>query len=117
TSPPACRPRSSATGPRPTAPPRARQTRTQRPSLARLRAAASIAIWIARSASASPDPIHKNEWPQTTAISRMVLVGGFRANESLARLGSYSGRNQLTPSFFCRLDDDVVYWNTSRLFG
>ena len=22
-----------------------------------------------------------------------------------------------TPSFFCRLDDDVVYWNTSRLSG
>ena len=26
-------------------------------------------------------------------------------------------RDQLTPSFFCRLDDDVVYWNTSRLSG
>jgi hypothetical protein len=25
--------------------------------------------------------------------------------------------NQATPSFFCRLDDDVVYWNTSRLSG
>jgi hypothetical protein len=25
--------------------------------------------------------------------------------------------NQLTPSFFCRLDEDVVYWNTSRLSG
>jgi hypothetical protein len=24
---------------------------------------------------------------------------------------------QLTPSFFCRLVDDVVYWNTSRLSG
>src|SRR5436853_2188469 len=23
----------------------------------------------------------------------------------------------LTPSFFCRLVDDVVYWNTSRLSG
>ena len=22
-----------------------------------------------------------------------------------------------TPSFFCRLDDDVVYWNTMRLSG
>jgi len=30
---------------------------------------------------------------------------------------SYLGWNQLTPSFFCRLDDDVVYWNTSRLSG
>ena len=27
------------------------------------------------------------------------------------------GWNQLTPSFFCRLDDEVVYWNTSRLSG
>ena len=24
---------------------------------------------------------------------------------------------QLTPSFFCRLEDEVVYWNTSRLSG
>jgi hypothetical protein len=24
---------------------------------------------------------------------------------------------QFTPSFFCRLDDEVVYWNTSRLSG
>jgi hypothetical protein len=30
---------------------------------------------------------------------------------------SYFGWNQLTPSFFCRLDDEVVYWNTSRLSG
>ena len=38
---------------------------------------------------------------------------------------SYFGKNQcnnqfnsqLTPSFFCRLDDEVVYWNTSRLSG
>jgi hypothetical protein len=28
-----------------------------------------------------------------------------------------NGRRQLTPSFFCRLDDDVVYWNTRRLSG
>jgi hypothetical protein len=27
------------------------------------------------------------------------------------------GENQLTPSFFCRLDEEVVYWNTSRLSG
>jgi hypothetical protein len=26
-------------------------------------------------------------------------------------------RPYLTPSFFCRLDDDVVYWKTRRLFG
>lgn len=24
---------------------------------------------------------------------------------------------QLTPSFFCRLEDEVVYWNTSRFSG
>jgi hypothetical protein len=24
---------------------------------------------------------------------------------------------QITPSFFCRLDDDVVYWKTIRLSG
>jgi hypothetical protein len=39
---------------------------------------------------------------------------------SLARrrgLRSISCSNQLTPSFFCRLEDDVVYWNTSRLSG
>ncbi len=29
----------------------------------------------------------------------------------------YSWLNQLTPSFFCRLEDEVVYWNTSRLSG
>jgi hypothetical protein len=29
----------------------------------------------------------------------------------------YSRFNQLTPSFFCRLEDEVVYWNTRRLSG
>jgi hypothetical protein len=33
------------------------------------------------------------------------------------RAGSIAKQNQLTPSFFCRLDDEVVYWNTSRLSG
>jgi hypothetical protein len=28
-----------------------------------------------------------------------------------------AGWIQPTPSFFCRLDDEVVYWNTSRLSG
>jgi hypothetical protein len=23
----------------------------------------------------------------------------------------------MTPSFFCRLDDDVVYWKTTRFSG
>jgi len=26
-------------------------------------------------------------------------------------------RRQLTPSFFCRLEDEVVYWNTRRFSG
>jgi hypothetical protein len=34
-----------------------------------------------------------------------------------AAVSSYFGWNQLTPSFFCRLDEEVVYWNTSRLSG
>ena len=32
-------------------------------------------------------------------------------------IGLHRVVSQLTPSFFCRLDDDVVYWNTSRLSG
>ena len=32
-------------------------------------------------------------------------------------LNGISGSGQWTPSFFCKLDDDVVYWNTSRLSG
>jgi hypothetical protein len=27
------------------------------------------------------------------------------------------GGGYFTPSFFCRLDDDVVYWKISFLFG
>jgi len=34
-----------------------------------------------------------------------------------AAVWSYFGWNQFTPSFFCRLDDEVVYWNTRRLSG
>jgi hypothetical protein len=29
----------------------------------------------------------------------------------------YRAASHPTPSFFCRLDDEVVYWNTSRLSG
>jgi hypothetical protein len=34
--------------------------------------------------------------------------------------GTKPGHNnhlQFTPNFFCRLEDDVVYWNTTRLSG
>ena len=34
-----------------------------------------------------------------------------------ARRRAGAGTRHATPSFFCRLDDDVVYWNTSRLSG
>ena len=34
-----------------------------------------------------------------------------------ARRDQACGRSGATPSFFCRLDDEVVYWNTSRLSG
>src|SRR5205823_4396469 len=57
------------------------------------------------------------EWRETTAISRMLPVPGFRAKARSLAARSYFGWNQLTPSFFCRLDDEVVYWNTSRLSG
>ena len=33
------------------------------------------------------------------------------------RRASHPASPQFTPSFFCRLDDEVVYWNTSRLSG
>jgi hypothetical protein len=39
---------------------------------------------------------------------------------SLATLPRERGRDKevyATPSFFCRLVDEVVYWNTSRLSG
>ena len=41
----------------------------------------------------------------------------FAIGRPAVAIRSYSGWNQLTPSFFCRLDDEVVYWNTSRLSG
>jgi hypothetical protein len=44
-------------------------------------------------------------------------IGGWPERPGAAGLIGMAGRNQLTPSFFCRLEDDVVYWNTSRLSG
>ena len=31
--------------------------------------------------------------------------------------GAREGHRYRTPSFFCRLEDEVVYWNTRRLSG
>jgi hypothetical protein len=39
-------------------------------------------------------------------------LGNRSKNSETARDASYR-----TPSFFCRLEDEVVYWNTRRLFG
>jgi hypothetical protein len=45
------------------------------------------------------------------------MPAGFLPLARRRPLRSISCSDQLTPSFFCRLDDDVVYWNTSRLSG
>ena len=50
------------------------------------------------------------------------IGGGSRATatkltQETSLMTGLRARGQLTPSFFCRLDDDVVYWNTSRLSG
>lgn len=42
-----------------------------------------------------------------------LLVSLFSGNPS----GSIEAPPYTTPSFFCRLVDDVVYWNTRRLSG
>ena len=43
---------------------------------------------------------------------RLPLVPANSREAELSHFGI-----QLTPSFFCRLDDEVVYWNTSRFSG
>src|SRR5262249_6668848 len=71
----------------------------------------------------STDPPNLNgcpRWPQTTAISRTVPVPPrqpFHHVMCNPCAGRNHSRNQLTPSFFCRLEEDVVYWNTSRFSG
>jgi hypothetical protein len=51
----------------------------------------------------------------------MAADYGDFANDSSTRNMGYRAsrhrRGQLTPSFFCRLEDEVVYWNTSRFSG
>ena len=45
--------------------------------------------------------------------------GDFTDGSSARNMGDarFAATFQLTPSFFCRLDDEVVYWNTSRFSG
>jgi hypothetical protein len=40
-----------------------------------------------------------------------------RADTAARESGCHISGRQLTPSFFCRLDDEVVYWNTKRFSG
>ena len=40
-----------------------------------------------------------------------------RGDTAARESGCHISGRQLTPSFFCRLDDEVVYWNTKRLSG
>jgi len=57
---------------------------------------------------------------RNTAQVRVTTLPAQRGPQ-VARCGGCSSspaqRAQATPSFFCRLDDEVVYWNTSRLSG
>jgi hypothetical protein len=45
--------------------------------------------------------------------------GDFTDGSSARNMGGarFPATIQLTPSFFCRLEDEVVYWNTSRFSG
>ena len=45
--------------------------------------------------------------------------GDFANGSSTRNMGHcfFATPRQLTPSFFCRLEDEVVYWNTSRFSG
>jgi len=45
--------------------------------------------------------------------------GDFAEGSSARNMGDtlFPAMFQLTPSFFCRLEDEVVYWNTSRFSG
>ena len=91
------------------------------------RSAASVAIWIARSASSSPDQSQNRMAPDYGHFAdafqcrdRGCRQGAFKQaaiTSHAAAIGHNSRSDQLTPSFFCRLEDDVVYWNTSRLSG
>jgi hypothetical protein len=47
---------------------------------------------------------------------KRFLLGAGRDCNPLERLRELMS-DHTTPSFFCKLVDDVVYWNTSRLSG
>jgi hypothetical protein len=47
-----------------------------------------------------------------------LFRGGFHPpNRGPAGPRSFGLADQLTPSFFCRLEEEVVYWNTKRFSG
>ncbi len=51
------------------------------------------------------------------AVRQRIERAGIERNAGHALLSIRSKSRQWTPSFFCRLDEDVVYWNVSRLSG
>jgi len=40
-----------------------------------------------------------------------------RTDTAAREPGCHISGRQLTPGFFCRLEDEVVYWNTKRFSG
>ena len=48
---------------------------------------------------------------------RPALPGRQAQDESAVGIGGGRARRQETPSFFCRLVEEVVYWKVRRLSG
>ena len=54
----------------------------------------------------------------STSSKATAISAHFTAATGIVRKTDFNRRHaHATPSFFCRLDDDVVYWNISRLSG
>ena len=51
-------------------------------------------------------------------IVRHVVKSKTSSNAGRAQIGTmHPDASYVTPSFFCRLVEEVVYWNTRRLSG
>jgi hypothetical protein len=46
-----------------------------------------------------------------------VIAMGYQPVVQSTKFGLVINPRYRTPSFFCRLEDEVVYWNTRRLSG
>lgn len=55
--------------------------------------------------------------PKSKSHKQKEWIPGLRKEAHPGMTIEKSMPPQLTPSFFCKLDDDVVYWNTTRLSG